>query len=80
MNLQTIFTTLLYFCRGEADSDDDDRSPRSEDNRSYSNPIRDDSDMKAKMSEMNEEKRTKLREIEVFVFFNLFYKLKYLSK
>ncbi|PWA18181.1 hypothetical protein CCH79_00004130 [Gambusia affinis] len=53
--------------KGEADSDDDDRSPRSEDNRSYSNPIRDDSDMKAKMSEMNEEKRTKLREIEVKV-------------
>uniref|UniRef100_A0A3B5PWY9 U2 snRNP-associated SURP motif-containing protein n=1 Tax=Xiphophorus maculatus TaxID=8083 RepID=A0A3B5PWY9_XIPMA len=42
-------------------------SPRSEDNQSYSNPIRDDSDMKAKMSEMNEEKRTKLREIEVKV-------------
>ncbi|XP_032407287.1 U2 snRNP-associated SURP motif-containing protein isoform X3 [Xiphophorus hellerii] len=53
--------------KGEADSDDDDRSPRSEDNQSYSNPIRDDSDMKAKMSEMNEEKRTKLREIEVKV-------------
>lgn len=27
--------------------------------------MRDDSDVKAKMSEMNEEKRTKLREIEV---------------
>ncbi|XP_054893119.1 U2 snRNP-associated SURP motif-containing protein isoform X2 [Poeciliopsis prolifica] len=53
--------------KGEADSDDDDRSPRSEDNQSYSNPIRDDSDMKTKMSEMNEEKRTKLREIEVKV-------------
>ncbi|XP_017157352.1 U2 snRNP-associated SURP motif-containing protein isoform X2 [Poecilia reticulata] len=53
--------------KGEADSDDDDRSPRSEDNQSYSNPIRDDSDLKAKMSEMNEEKRTKLREIEVKV-------------
>uniref|UniRef100_A0A8D0A3C3 U2 snRNP-associated SURP motif-containing protein n=1 Tax=Sander lucioperca TaxID=283035 RepID=A0A8D0A3C3_SANLU len=49
------------------DSDDDDRSPRSEDNQSYSNPIRDESDIKAKMSEMNEEKRTKLREIEVKV-------------
>ncbi|KAM4718662.1 U2 snRNP-associated SURP motif-containing protein isoform 3-T3 [Anableps anableps] len=53
--------------KGEADSDDEDRSPRSEDNQSYSNPIRDDSDIKAKMSEMNEEKRTKLREIEVKV-------------
>uniref|UniRef100_A0A3B3YPF1 U2 snRNP-associated SURP motif-containing protein n=1 Tax=Poecilia mexicana TaxID=48701 RepID=A0A3B3YPF1_9TELE len=65
--LPNIFTTSLYFHRGEADSDDDDRSPRSEDNQSYSNPIRDDSDLKAKMSEMNEEKRTKLREIEVKV-------------
>uniref|UniRef100_A0A3B4TQF7 U2 snRNP-associated SURP domain containing n=1 Tax=Seriola dumerili TaxID=41447 RepID=A0A3B4TQF7_SERDU len=53
--------------KDEDDSDDDDRSPRSEDNQSYSNPIRDDSDIKAKMSEMNEEKRTKLREIEVKV-------------
>uniref|UniRef100_A0A3Q2WU79 U2 snRNP-associated SURP domain containing n=1 Tax=Haplochromis burtoni TaxID=8153 RepID=A0A3Q2WU79_HAPBU len=43
------------------------RSPRSEDNQSYSNPIRDDSDFKSKMSEMNEEKRSKLREIEVKV-------------
>uniref|UniRef100_A0A4W6D3A5 U2 snRNP-associated SURP motif-containing protein n=1 Tax=Lates calcarifer TaxID=8187 RepID=A0A4W6D3A5_LATCA len=53
--------------KDEDDSDDDDRSPRSEDNQNYSNPIRDDSDIKAKMSEMNEEKRTKLREIEVKV-------------
>lgn len=30
--------------------------------------MRDDSDVKAKMSEMNEEKRTKLREIEVLYF------------
>uniref|UniRef100_A0A674N532 U2 snRNP-associated SURP motif-containing protein n=1 Tax=Takifugu rubripes TaxID=31033 RepID=A0A674N532_TAKRU len=49
------------------DDSDDDRSPRSEDNQSYFNPTRDDSDVKAKMSEMNEEKRTKLREIEVKV-------------
>ncbi|KAM8823244.1 U2 snRNP-associated SURP motif-containing protein isoform 3-T3 [Spinachia spinachia] len=53
--------------KDEDDSDYDDRSPRSDDNRSYSNPIREDSDIKAKMSEMNEEKRTKLREIEVKV-------------
>ncbi|XP_051267337.1 U2 snRNP-associated SURP motif-containing protein isoform X4 [Dicentrarchus labrax] len=53
--------------KDDEDSDYDDRSPRSEDNQSYSNPIRDDSDIKAKMSEMNEEKRTKLREIEVKV-------------
>lgn len=65
MNLQTIFAALSYFCRGEADSDDEERSPRSDDNQSYSNPVRDDSDIKTKMSEMNEEKRTKLREIEV---------------
>ncbi|XP_047205507.1 U2 snRNP-associated SURP motif-containing protein isoform X1 [Girardinichthys multiradiatus] len=53
--------------KGEANSDDEEKSPRSEDNQSYSNPIRDDADNKAKMSEMNEEKRTKLREIEVKV-------------
>uniref|UniRef100_A0A8C2Z7W5 U2 snRNP-associated SURP motif-containing protein n=1 Tax=Cyclopterus lumpus TaxID=8103 RepID=A0A8C2Z7W5_CYCLU len=53
--------------KDEEDSDYDDRSPRSEDNQSYSNPIREDSDVKVKMSEMNEEKRTKLREIEVKV-------------
>ncbi|XP_024136240.1 U2 snRNP-associated SURP motif-containing protein isoform X2 [Oryzias melastigma] len=46
---------------------DDDRSPRSDDNQSYSNPMKDDGDMKAKSSGMNEEKRTKLREIEVKV-------------
>uniref|UniRef100_A0A7N6B8F1 U2 snRNP-associated SURP motif-containing protein n=1 Tax=Anabas testudineus TaxID=64144 RepID=A0A7N6B8F1_ANATE len=51
----------------EEDSDDDDRSPCSEDIQSYSNPIREDSDIKSKMSEMNEEKRSKLREIEVKV-------------
>ncbi|KAM9332471.1 U2 snRNP-associated SURP motif-containing protein isoform 3-T3 [Pholidichthys leucotaenia] len=51
----------------EDDSEDEDRSPHSEDNQSYSNPIKDDSDFKSKMSEMNEEKRTKLREIEVKV-------------
>uniref|UniRef100_A0A673CP62 U2 snRNP-associated SURP motif-containing protein n=1 Tax=Sphaeramia orbicularis TaxID=375764 RepID=A0A673CP62_9TELE len=51
----------------ETKNDDDERSPRSEDTQSYSNPIRDDIDFKTKMSEMNEEKRTKLREIEVKV-------------
>uniref|UniRef100_A0A667YXX9 U2 snRNP-associated SURP domain containing n=1 Tax=Myripristis murdjan TaxID=586833 RepID=A0A667YXX9_9TELE len=54
-------------CKDEEESDDDDKSPRSEDPQSYSNPIRDDTDVKAKISEMNEEKRTKLREIEVKV-------------
>ncbi|KAM7369845.1 hypothetical protein PAMP_011135 [Pampus punctatissimus] len=53
--------------KDEEDSDDDDKSPRSEDTPSYSYGIRDDSDTKTKMSEMNEEKRTKLREIEVKV-------------
>lgn len=47
------------------DSDDEDKSPRSADTPSYSNPVRDDGDTKAKTSEMNEEKRSKLREIEV---------------
>ncbi|XP_071373027.1 U2 snRNP-associated SURP motif-containing protein isoform X3 [Centroberyx affinis] len=53
--------------KDEEESDNDDKSPRSEDPQSYSNPIRDDTDIKAKISEMNEEKRTKLREIEVKV-------------
>lgn len=47
------------------DSGDEDKSPRSEDTQSYINPGRDDQDIKTKMSEMNEEKRSKLREIEV---------------
>uniref|UniRef100_A0A669CQU9 U2 snRNP-associated SURP motif-containing protein n=1 Tax=Oreochromis niloticus TaxID=8128 RepID=A0A669CQU9_ORENI len=55
------------FEQPEEAKNDEDRSPRSEDNQSYSNPIRDDSDFKSKMSEMNEEKRSKLREIEVKV-------------
>lgn len=54
-------------CRYGDDSGDEDKSPRSEDNQSYFNSGRDDSDMKTKMSEMNEEKRSKLREIEVKV-------------
>lgn len=53
-------------CRYGEDSGDEDRSPHSDDNQSYFNPSRDDSDIKTKMSEMNEEKRSKLREIEVF--------------
>ncbi|XP_034562003.1 U2 snRNP-associated SURP motif-containing protein isoform X4 [Notolabrus celidotus] len=53
--------------KDDEDSDYDDRSPRSDENQSYSNPVRDDPDFKAKLSEMNEEKRTKLREIEVKV-------------
>lgn len=51
--------------KDDDDSDYDDRSPRSDD-QSYSNPVRDD-DFKSKLSEMNEEKRSKLREIEVKV-------------
>ncbi|XP_062235033.1 U2 snRNP-associated SURP motif-containing protein isoform X6 [Platichthys flesus] len=53
--------------RNEEDSDEDVRSPRSDEHQSFSNPTRDDSDTKTKISEMNEEKRTKLREIEVKV-------------
>uniref|UniRef100_A0A3Q2XXD6 U2 snRNP-associated SURP motif-containing protein n=1 Tax=Hippocampus comes TaxID=109280 RepID=A0A3Q2XXD6_HIPCM len=51
-----------------AEHSDDERSPRSAAaTPSYSNPGRDDADLKAKLSEMNEEKRSKLREIEVKV-------------
>ncbi|XP_056420785.1 U2 snRNP-associated SURP motif-containing protein isoform X1 [Hyla sarda] len=54
----------------EEESDDDDtQSSKSEDQHYYSNPIRDDmSDSKSmKYSEMSEEKRAKLREIELKV-------------
>ncbi|KAG9351069.1 hypothetical protein JZ751_024959 [Albula glossodonta] len=53
----------------ESEDEDDTKSSRSEEQQSYSNPIKDDcSDSKtAKFSEMNEEKRTKLREIELKV-------------
>ncbi|XP_061522989.1 U2 snRNP-associated SURP motif-containing protein isoform X1 [Phycodurus eques] len=51
-----------------AENSDDEKSPRTATaTPSYSNPVRDDTDLKAKLSEMNEEKRTKLREIEVKV-------------
>ncbi|XP_068603913.1 U2 snRNP-associated SURP motif-containing protein isoform X1 [Brachionichthys hirsutus] len=53
--------------KNDEDSDFEDRSPRSEDNQSFFNPVRDESDVKTKMSAMNEEKRSKLREIEVKV-------------
>lgn len=53
--------------KNEDDSDANEKSPRTEDPQSFSNPTRDDPDVKVKMSEMNEEKRTKLREIEVKV-------------
>ena len=53
-------------CRSEDNSDDDSRSARSEEQQSFSNPMRDEhNDTKTKISEMNEEKRSKLREIEV---------------
>ncbi|CAB1340873.1 unnamed protein product [Coregonus sp. 'balchen'] len=54
--------------KDEGDSDDEDtKSSRSEEPQSYPNPIRDDLDSKTKHSEMNEDRRTKLREIEVKV-------------
>ncbi|KAJ8279175.1 hypothetical protein COCON_G00062410 [Conger conger] len=53
----------------ESADEDDTKSSQSEEQQSYSNPVKDDSsDSKTtKPSEMNEEKRTKLREIEVKV-------------
>ncbi|XP_075717583.1 U2 snRNP-associated SURP motif-containing protein isoform X7 [Rhinoderma darwinii] len=53
----------------ESDDEDDTQSSKSEDQHYYSNPIRDDmSDSKSmKYSEMSEEKRAKLREIELKV-------------
>ncbi|XP_053714556.1 U2 snRNP-associated SURP motif-containing protein isoform X2 [Synchiropus splendidus] len=49
------------------DDDSDDYDKSSGDTPSYSNSSKDDGDGKTKMSEMNEEKRSKLREIEVKV-------------
>lgn len=69
--LSFIIDFVSAYWRDEEESDDDDKSPRSEDPQSYSNPIRDDTDVKAKISEMNEEKRTKLREIEVLYYLPL---------
>ncbi|XP_077344357.1 U2 snRNP-associated SURP motif-containing protein isoform X5 [Lithobates pipiens] len=53
----------------ESDDEEDTQSSKSEDQHYYSNPIRDDmSDSKSfKYSEMSEEKRAKLREIELKV-------------
>ncbi|XP_066564964.1 U2 snRNP-associated SURP motif-containing protein isoform X2 [Amia ocellicauda] len=54
----------------DSDDEDDTRSSRSEEQLSYSNPIKEDvSDSKTsvKYSEMSEEKRAKLREIELKV-------------
>ncbi|XP_030204766.1 U2 snRNP-associated SURP motif-containing protein isoform X1 [Gadus morhua] len=52
--------------RADDDDSDEDRSPSS-DPAGSSNPLREDGDGKGKQAEMNEEKRTKLREIEVKV-------------
>lgn len=57
--LLTFLHTVFYLWRMDSYSDDDDRSPRSDD-QSFSNPV--------KMLERNEEKRTKLREIEVIIY------------
>lgn len=56
-----------YSQEEESDDEEDTQSSKSEDQHYYSNPIRDDmSDSKSfKYSEMSEEKRAKLREIEV---------------
>ncbi|KAM4772303.1 U2 snRNP-associated SURP motif-containing protein isoform 2-T2 [Rhinophrynus dorsalis] len=53
----------------ESEDEDDTQSSKSEDHHYYSNPVRDDSsDSKSmKYSEMSEEKRAKLREIELKV-------------
>lgn len=64
----TNHTYVFHFSlEEESDDEDDTQSSKSEDQHYYSNPIRDDmSDSKSfKYSEMSEEKRAKLREIEV---------------
>lgn len=52
----------------EENSDDDSRSARSEEQQIFSNPMREEhNDAKTKLSEMNEDRRSKLREIELKV-------------
>uniref|UniRef100_A0A8C4YXJ5 U2 snRNP associated SURP domain containing n=1 Tax=Gadus morhua TaxID=8049 RepID=A0A8C4YXJ5_GADMO len=59
-------THLCVVVCSDDDDSDEDRSPSS-DPAGSSNPLREDGDGKGKQAEMNEEKRTKLREIEVKV-------------
>lgn len=62
---------VLYFHSQEEDSEDeeDTQSSKSEEHHLYSNPVREEmTESKfSKYSEMSEEKRAKLREIEVCV-------------
>ncbi|KAL1006661.1 hypothetical protein UPYG_G00075070 [Umbra pygmaea] len=63
----TTSTTTTTKKKEDEESDEDTKSSRSEEPPSFSNPIRDDTDSKAKQSELNEDRRSKLREIEVKV-------------
>uniref|UniRef100_A0AAY4DCB1 U2 snRNP-associated SURP motif-containing protein n=1 Tax=Denticeps clupeoides TaxID=299321 RepID=A0AAY4DCB1_9TELE len=53
--------------KDEDDSDNDAKSSRSEEQQAFSNPVKTDVSDKSKHSEINEEKRSKLREIELKV-------------
>uniref|UniRef100_A0AAY4DDL4 U2 snRNP-associated SURP motif-containing protein n=1 Tax=Denticeps clupeoides TaxID=299321 RepID=A0AAY4DDL4_9TELE len=52
---------------GEPKNDNDAKSSRSEEQQAFSNPVKTDVSDKSKHSEINEEKRSKLREIELKV-------------
>uniref|UniRef100_A0AAY4DCT6 U2 snRNP-associated SURP motif-containing protein n=1 Tax=Denticeps clupeoides TaxID=299321 RepID=A0AAY4DCT6_9TELE len=62
-----LMRTCCLFCRDEDDSDNDAKSSRSEEQQAFSNPVKTDVSDKSKHSEINEEKRSKLREIELKV-------------
>lgn len=62
----------FYSQEEESEDEEDTQSSKSEEHHMYSNPIREemsDSKSSIKYSEMSEEKRAKLREIEVRVMF-----------
>lgn len=64
----------LYSQEEESEDEEDTQSSKSEEHHMYSNPIREemsDSKSSIKYSEMSEEKRAKLREIEVCVVFSI---------
>uniref|UniRef100_A0A803TY92 U2 snRNP-associated SURP motif-containing protein n=1 Tax=Anolis carolinensis TaxID=28377 RepID=A0A803TY92_ANOCA len=65
-----LFDQFFYCQEEESEDEDDTQSSKSEEHHMYSNPIREemsDSKSSSKYSEMSEEKRAKLREIELKV-------------
>ncbi len=69
--MKFMFLTLSHSCHSatqETESKNSLKSSSAADKQPYSNPVREEYDLKsAKFSEMSEEKRAKLREIEVYL-------------